>query len=1025
MMKRGLLVLCLIAPAAWSMDIAWTRMTGQNTVECSPVPIYHKGQVAILAVNRAGQVMLWNLDGTDLGPGQDGVVAQLPKGTWSSTPACVGANSSAWYLFCSVEGRIVTLDESFNTRWEFDLGAETRWGAARPVAATPSGKTGLSMCWSDSSGKITCLDQEGKPVWSTQLEFGGCNAPLQSIPMLDSPAKILAASGSHLCCLDSDGRVVWSSDLRGTIISQPEIFELSGRPMILCGAGAGSLFALTFEGRILWDAPVGDEIDSTIALLPRLNESPLILCKGLWGNLHAFDENGRHVWTHMFRTKSRSRPLVLDADGDGSMEVLVTAYNQHVYLFDHDGKLLDDLRLNGCINGSPMAIVDFNANRTDALVVDASLLAHRIHLSAPRSPYGAASAAGAVKAEWPDGNDSSIVVRNPAGSLINASLDVVTDSNEHWITGCLSARSMLELSMPRPLPVNARQVRLAVNTPQGQSIIKEERPAPSREEISAAQTQRTKLATWATPAYGLFDESRLTPVKQELEQCSDGALSIPNVYIGEVDQGAFVVTSSLDGPCWLRIDPETPITSEKRQFAGGIELFEVVSTGTVNGERVPDALVRLGDARVAMLAPKQSAKFWVSVNAKGVESGEYRGTIRIQPLQRETEPLSLALRINVLPLRIERPFPLTLCTWDYIPDRWLPDRTQEVLDGMAQHGVNVFPRATCIPKASCDDTGLLDIDWAALDAELQRLKGRGQLLIQLGTPPIAFSQPPAAEKKRTAEIDYLHQLREHLKREGWDYGDYAFYPLDEPGLDHGPNLHILIEAAELFREADPKFRIYTDPVPGLSLADFNRIAPLIDVWCPNMRLVTGLLADDPRIKRILDSGKTVWSYECVSQVKSISPLRYNRSAAWRAHYFGLTGIGFWTFSTTEVDHWLPGKGTNDEYALVYPGVLPVPSIRWEAVRDGLEDIAAAKLLEKAIASATAGGGKSEIVKEAQDALRIAKTDMMELSDQAFTESRDYLRAGDRTISHTWTDVEACAALRDRIARLTLALMESR
>ena len=386
MMKRGLLVLCLIAPAAWSMDIAWTRMTGQNTVECSPVPIYHKGQVAILAVNRAGQVMLWNLDGTDLGPGQDGLVAQLPKGTWSSTPTAGVADNSALYWFCSGEGQIVTLDQDFKTRWEYDLGVETRWGTAHPAAVTPTGKTDLCMCWGDSSGKVTCLDQEGKPVWTTQLEFGGCNAPLQTLPVTQGRSEILAASGDHLCCLDSDGRVLWSSNLRGAVSPHPEILELSGRRMMFCGAGAGSLFALTLEGKVLWEAPIGDEIDSAIELLPRLHESPLILCKGLWGNLHAFDVNGRRVWTHLFRAKSRSRPLVLDTDGDVNMEVLVTAYNQHVYVFDHDGRLLDDVRLSGCINGSPMPIYDASTARTDALVVDSSLLAHRIRFSPPRSP---------------------------------------------------------------------------------------------------------------------------------------------------------------------------------------------------------------------------------------------------------------------------------------------------------------------------------------------------------------------------------------------------------------------------------------------------------------------------------------------------------------------------------------------------------------------------------------------------------------------------------------------------------------
>ena len=43
------------------------------------------------------------------------------------------------------------------------------------------------------------------------------------------------------------------------------------------------------------------------------------------------------------------------------------------------------------------------------------------------------------------------------------------------------------------------------------------------------------------------------------------------------------------------------------------------------------------------------------------------------------------------------------------------------------------------------------------------------------------------------------------------------------------------------------------------------------------------------------------------------------------------------------------------------------------------------------------------------------------SDEAFTESRDFLRAGDRVLAHTWTDVEMFRRHRVEIARLTLAL----
>jgi len=156
-------------------------------------------------------------------------------------------------------------------------------------------------------------------------------------------------------------------------------------------------------------------------------------------------------------------------------------------------------------------------------------------------------------------------------------------------------------------------------------------------------------------------------------------------------------------------------------------------------------------------------------------------------------------------------------------------------------------------------------------------------------------------------------------------------------------------------------------------------------------------------------------------VKSLSPLRYNRANAWRAKFFGLGGIGFWTHSTAEVDPWFPGETINDEYCLVYPGNLPTPSVRWEAVLDGLQDISAITLLEQAIQKNRQAGKRSDIVRQAEETLRVALRDVMELSDEAFTESRDFLRAGDRVLAHTWTDVEMFHRHRAEIARLTLAL----
>jgi hypothetical protein len=496
-------------------------------------------------------------------------------------------------------------------------------------------------------------------------------------------------------------------------------------------------------------------------------------------------------------------------------------------------------------------------------------------------------------------------------------------------------------------------------------------------------------------------------------------VSAEGIYLDEVDQAAFIVASASRETIQARVTLSTPSRNDGTNFGGEIVLREVIPTSSVNGEQVPDALPALNNAGLITLPPNHSAKIWLTIDAHNTQPGSYSGKIVVSPFQPEVPKIELPFSIEVLNLRMPREFPLKLCTWDYIPNRWFSSQTKQVLDDMHRHGVNIFPRST-IPPAQVDSAGKLTIDWQVLDEELARLDHRGRILFHLNHPPITFPANRMPDEKHSSELEYIRALRDHLRDRGRDYSDYAFYLLDEPGLDYGTNVPVLLDSGKLFREADPKLLTYTDPVPGLSWSDFQRIKPLVDIWAPNMRLVSGLLSNDPRIREIMQAD-TVWSYECVSQVKSLSPLRYNRANSWRAKYFGLGGIGFWTHSTTEADMWQRGKTINDEYALVYPGELPVPSVRWEAVRDGLEDVAAISLLEEQIKRHRDRQSKLELVRQAEEELRIALRDVMELSDEVYVESRDFLREGDRVLGHTWTDVNLFHHHRAAIARLTLAL----
>lgn len=1016
--RLGVIILFFIQMGTtMSMDIEWVKMTGQWPSPRGPVIIDMDmdGENEIVILNRYGQVLHWRLDGSKIGSGQGGMVVRLPEGEWSSRLTIVDSPSTIRLIACSVEGLVVALDGEFNVVWQHQLPGKTTWGYTTPAVIKQNANP--EFVFSDNSGTITCIDEKGKALWDYKTNAGKSLVPPETI-LINEEQTILVPIGSTLFCLDVNGKEIWKENFGETLSVIPTLLVTNSKSTIICGSKKGSVFGIDLKGKLVWETNINNEVNAFISFLPREEDSPLIILTGLWGNLFAIDETGKIVWTHLYRAKGRGTPIIYDSDGDGDFEILLSTYAQHLYAFDENGNMVDNILVNGSINSSPILLFDSANNCYDILVTTASLLTYRLSPSQPKSPYNISNEAKNIRLEISSEDAKSVIVHNPNGAFINVNVRFKGADGIQKIKGCLTAQSEFEIPLPEISNNENCTFQVIALDQSGNMLELNGIISPKPEE----DIEPDKLNAWATAAYADFSGKNLSPSNNEIKLGKD-VVSIGPLYRDEIDQGAFIISSTKKEAVRLRITVKLPVREDGVVFSGNIKLHEVIHTNTVNGEQVADALPLVNASGIVTLPGGSSIKIWQKIDAHNAESGIFNGEIRIISLNDPTDTLRLALNVEVLDIQMPKKYSLGVCTWDYIPNIWFPDNTKIVLDDMADHGVNIFPRPSSYPKATVGEDGLMKFDYSKLDAELKLLEGRGIILFHLALPPITFLSKPTEEVKHQFEIEYYRVFRKYLDAKGWDVKKYAFYPLDEPGLHYGENVPSLVTAAELIREADPELRIYTDPVTTLSWQDFETIDPLIDVWCPNMRLVQGLLTGDPRMEKIMKSNEPILSYECIGFVKSLSPLRYNRANAWRAKYFNLDAIGFWTYSTTQTDHWFGGKVIQDEYALVYPGDTPVPSVRWEAVRDGLEDITAITLLEQEIEKNMKLKKNSDLIKSAKKAIKIAQVDIMELSDRAFIHGRDYLKKGDRRTWHSWSDIYMYQRHRENIAKLTLALRE--
>ena len=399
-----------------------------------------------------------------------------------------------------------------------------------------------------------------------------------------------------------------------------------------------------------------------------------------------------------------------------------------------------------------------------------------------------------------------------------------------------------------------------------------------------------------------------------------------------------VSISPLLGPAGEKIDSNKTFTVRRAIYVKG---------STVGS--IADALV-LQAERPFNLQPGELTQIWLTIFNPTLTADRYKGQVGVWAKSTKSKNLpieTIPITIEVQKHKFPENFALNTCNWAY----YKVASASEMAEDLRNHHINVYtipPQDLPFLRFSSDRPGVVrKPNFANLDNALRYHNYAGTYLFCLDFNsnkkdygrfgPVEWVTP----EWKAVFSQWLKNLVTHLKDAGIGYDKFALYPFDESLCDD------FYKLAKLIKATDPKVRIYANSF-GKGPKEFVRFRELIDIWC----LQDSHCMRNPQwLEQITGFGKEIWTYECLRPMKAKDPYSYYRLMPWRAFKRGQTGAGFWiyyhgfNFQTGAVpwDDTLKPQGFS---GVVYGrGGSPVPwldenvvpSRRWEAWREGVED----------------------------------------------------------------------------------------
>lgn len=437
------------------------------------------------------------------------------------------------------------------------------------------------------------------------------------------------------------------------------------------------------------------------------------------------------------------------------------------------------------------------------------------------------------------------------------------------------------------------------------------------------------------------------PVEMSLWQNEYESASINVINCTEKKQHYNISVSPVSDPNG-HVLLESPVTLRK-------SVYVYASTAGYIG----DPLVLAGNG--IDLMPGQAGQLWITWHSKNTLPGQYRFSLAISPEMTggDHSITTIPVNVSVHPKYFPDKLALNTCNWAYTSVSYaVGPNIKEAAKDLQSHYTNVYPVNHNImpwPK-KVYKAGRTEIkkDFTRFDAAIRDHDYSSTFLIYLklrkGSKFRDFfgKNWMSSDWKRSFSL-WLKDIVGHLNAMGVDYDRFALYPFDEQLGDD------FYDLAKVIKRIDPRIRIYANSF-GKGPGDFMKLRDYVDIWCFQ---VSHCLLHPNWLTTVRTYGKPVWMYEALAPAKSFSPYAYYRLMPWQAFKLGLTGTGFWTYANHyKIPSWDDTGVPKGSYNVVYKqynspvdtrGERFIPSRRWEAFREGIEDYQYLSELKKMIA----------------------------------------------------------------------------